>query len=399
MLDSASARLPSRLRHAPRFDVTALVRRLDWTLLAAVAALVAYGVWVLDGITRDDVPGDPGYYVTRQITYAAVGGVGLLAAIFIDPHVYRRARVPLYGLMIGTLLVVLAAGVEVRGSQRWIELAGFRFQPSEFGKLLLVLCLAGFLADRGKRIASSRTTLAAVGIAAVPTGLVFIQPDIGSALVYIAALAGLLFVAGTRWLDLTWLFAAAVLTAIVVLWAAPAMGVQVLKPYQVERLTSFYNPSESPEGATYNVNQSIIAAASGGVTGRGVSGATQTNFDYLPEHATDFVFASLAEQRGFVGAAILLALYLLIVWRALNGIAVARDAFSAIVAGGIAVALLFQIVVNVGMTIGMAPVTGIPLPFVSAGGSSLIMNLVAIGILQAIHARGRASGAPVRIRR
>ena len=133
--------------------------------------------------------------------------------------------------------------------------------------------------------------------------------------------------------------------------------------------------------------------------GRGVSGATQTNFDYLPEHATDFVFASLAEQRGFVGASILLALYLLVIWRALNTIAVARDLFSAIVAGGIAIGLLFQIVVNVGMTIGMAPVTGIPLPFVSAGGSSLIMNLIAIGILQAIHARGRSSAAPIRLRR
>ncbi len=390
MIDSAATRAPGRFRAAgPRTDVLSLARRLDWLMLAAVGALVGYGFWVLDGITRDDVPGNPGYYVVRQATYAAIGAVGLVAAILINPHVYRRARLPLYGVMIGSLLVVLAAGVEVRGSQRWIEFAGFRFQPSEFGKLLLVLCLAGFLADRGKRIGSARTTLAAVGITALPTALVFVQPDIGSALVYAAALGGVLFVAGTRWLDLTALFAAGAIAAVVVLWAAPAMGVQVLKPYQVDRLTSFTDPGDSPESATYNVNQSIIAAASGGVTGRGVTGATQTNFDYLPEHATDFVFASLAEQRGFVGAAILLALYLLVVWRALNCIAVARDAYSAIVAGGIAVAMLFQIVVNVGMTIGMAPVTGIPLAFVSAGGSALIMNMVAIGILQAIHARGR----------
>jgi rod shape determining protein RodA len=301
--------------------------------------------------------------------------------------------------MIGSLLVVLGGGVSVRGSQRWIDVGSFRFQPSEFGKLLLVLCVAGFLADRGKRIAETRTTVVAVGIAAVPTALVFLQPDVGSALVYLAVLASVLFIAGTRWLDLAWLLAAAALVSVVVLWGAPAAGYDILKPYQVQRLTSFTNPSSDPGGATYNVTQSQIAVGSGQTTGRGPGGSTQTNFDYLPEHATDFVFASLAEQRGFVGAVVLLALYLLVIWRALNTIAVARDLFSAIVAGGIAIGLLFQIVVNVGMTIGMAPVTGIPLPFVSAGGSSLIMNLVAIGILQAIHARGRAAAAPIRLRR
>jgi rod shape determining protein RodA len=208
-----------------------------------------------------------------------------------------------------------------------------------------------------------------------------------------------LFVAGTRWLQLAWLLTVATAIGIVVLWAAPAAGVDILKPYQVDRLTAFYHQNDNPGGAGYNVNQSRIAIGSGGPTGRGTSAASQTNLDFLPEHATDFVFASLAEQRGFVGASILLALYLLVIWRALNTIAVARDAFSAIVAGGIAVALLFQIVINVGMTVGMAPVTGIPLPFVSAGGSSLIMNLAAIGILQAIHARGRVAAAPIRIRR
>ena len=390
---------PSRPRSAPAIDIAHLVRRLDWPMLAAVSALLAYGLWLLNGITRDDIPGDPTYNVKHQVVYAAVGVVGLVLAILVNPDVYRRRRVFVFGLMIGSLLVVLGGGVSVRGSQRWIDVGSFRFQPSEFGKLLLVLCLAGFLADRGKRIAETRTTIAAVGIAAVPTALVFLQPDVGSALVYLAVLGAVLFIAGTRWLDLAWLLAAAALIAIVVLWAAPSAGYDILKPYQVQRLTSFTNPSSDPGGATYNVTQSQIAVGSGQATGRGVSGSTQTNFDYLPEHATDFVFASLAEQRGFVGAVILLGLYLLVIWRALNTIAVARDLFSAIVAGGIAIGLLFQIVVNVGMTIGMAPVTGIPLPFVSAGGSSLIMNLVAIGILQAIHARGRAAAAPIRLRR
>ena len=162
----------------------------------------------------------------------------------------------------------------------------------------------------------------------------------------------------------------------------------MLKPYQTARLTGFTNPDRDPAGATYNVNQSITAVGSGGLDGRGVDGATQTRLDYLPEHATDFVFASLAEQRGFFGAALLLGLYLLVVWRGLRVITVARDAFGAIVAGGIVFAFLFQIFVNVGMTMGIAPVTGIPLPFVTVGGSSMVANLIAIGVLQSIHARG-----------
>jgi len=168
----------------------------------------------------------------------------------------------------------------------------------------------------------------------------------------------------------------------------PAAGVHVLRPYQVQRLTGFTHSNSDPSGATYNVTQSKVAVGAGGFKGRGVQGATQTNFDYLPEHATDFVFASLAEERGFVGAAILLCLYLLVVWRALRVITVARDLFSSIVAGGIVVGFLFQIFVNIGMTMGIAPITGIPLPFVSVGGSSMIANLVAVGVLLSIHTRG-----------
>jgi rod shape determining protein RodA len=163
----------------------------------------------------------------------------------------------------------------------------------------------------------------------------------------------------------------------------------VLKGYQTSRLTGFFHPDQDPRGSTYNVTQSMTAVGSGGATGRGVAGATQTSLRFLPEHATDFVFASLAEQRGFLGAGLLLMLYLLVVWRGLRVVAAARDPYSAIVAGGIVFALLFQVFVNVGMTIGIAPVTGIPLPMVSAGGSSMVANLLAIGVLQAIYARGR----------
>ena len=179
-------------------------------------------------------------------------------------------------------------------------------------------------------------------------------------------------------------------------WLLPASGVNVLKPYQQKRITGFLHPGTDPRGSTYNQTQSVTAVGSGGTSGRGVSGATQTSLNYLPEHATDFAFASLAEQRGFLGAGFLLMLYLLVVWRGLKAVAVARDAFSAIAAAGIVFALLFQIFVNVGMTIGIAPVTGIPLPMISVGGSSMVANLLAIGVLQAIYARGRGRGRLVR---
>jgi len=173
-----------------------------------------------------------------------------------------------------------------------------------------------------------------------------------------------------------------------VLWILPAAGHPVLKHYQQQRLTGFMHSDSDPRGASYNVTQSRNAVGAGGLTGRGVKGATQTNLNFLPEHATDFVFASVAEQRGFIGVSVLLLLYLLVIWRGLKVMAGARDAFSAIAAGGIVVALLFQVFINVGMTIGIAPITGIPLPFVSVGGSAMIANLLAIGVLEAIYVRG-----------
>jgi rod shape determining protein RodA len=369
--------------------VAAYVRRLDWLLLGAVAALVGYGLWVVAGVTRDDVVGNEDYFVTRQGFSVAFGCVALVVTTAVDPAVYRRHKRVVFGVMIFLLLVVVALGTEVRGSQRWLDLGFYRFQPSEFSKLLLVLFLAAFLAERGKRVAETRTVAAAVGFAAIPTALVFLQPDIGTALVYGAALTAVLFFAGARWTHLAVLAAIGAFVVTFVLWLGPAAGIQILKPYQTARLTAFANQENDPGGAGYNVDQSITAVGAGGLQGRGVEHATQTNLDYLPEHATDFIFASLAEQRGFVGASILLLLYLLVIWRAIKIVAVARDAFAAAAAGAIAFVLLFQIFVNIGMTIGLAPVTGIPLPFVSFGGSAMVANLAAIGVLQAIAIRGR----------
>jgi rod shape determining protein RodA len=373
---------------------TAFVRRLDWVLLAATVALAAYGLWVVDGITRFDIPGDENHFVTRQAIAAVVGLCGLVVAMLVPLDLVRRHWKLVYGLTLGLMVVVYAVAEEIRSSKRWIDVGPVQFQPSELGKVLFVLALAGFLVEHG-RVTRWRTIFAAVGLGAAPVLLVFLQPDLGTALVYAAALFAVLFFAGVRWRQLLALLTVAVLAALSVLWWLPSVGVEVLEPYQTERLTSLLDPDRDPGGATWNVNQSVTAIGSGGLTGRGVVEASQTRLDYLPEHATDFAFASLGEQRGFVGSAVLLLLYLLVVWRGLRIVTVAGDLYSAVVAGGLVVAFLFQVFVNVGMTMGVAPVTGIPLPFVTVGGSSMVANLVLVGVLQGIHARGNLTRGPL----
>jgi rod shape determining protein RodA len=371
-------------RQAESVGVAERLRRLDWLLLLAHAGVVAYGLWAIDGITAHDAGGSA---ATRQALYAVVGGVLFVAVLLVDPDRYLRLRRPIYFGTLAVMLFVLAAGAATRGSRRWIDVGFFTFQPSEFGKVVFVLALAGFVAERSRSLSLASAPLAVIGYGLGPILLVFVQPDIGTALVYTAALAAVLFVAGVRWLHLGALLAVTVLVALGTLWWLPAAGINVLKPYQAARLTGFTHPANDPRGATYNLTQSITAVGAGGFHGRGVEGATQTRLNYLPEHATDFAFASLSEEHGFFGASILLLLYLLVVWRALKIIAGARDLYCAVVAGGIAVAFLFQVFVNAAMTMGIAPITGIPLPFVSVGGSSMMTNFLAIGILQSIHVR------------
>jgi rod shape determining protein RodA len=369
----------------------AILRSLDWVLLAGIVGLVAVGLWAVSGVTRFDIASNPNYYLDRQIVYVAVGALALLVALFVDPDIYRRFWRPIYIGTVSLIMIVLVVGRAARGSTRWIDLGVITFQPSEFGKLLFVLAIAGFLAERARAGGDVGTTMRVLGLGAIPVVLVMAQPDLGTALVYMAALGAMLFVAGTPWRQLSVLGALAVLLIVTVLWAGPAVGVNFLKPYQKSRLTCFVHPQKCTVDARYNLEQSIAAVGSGQFHGRGPKNATQTRLNFLPEHGTDFVFASYSEQRGFVGASILLALYLLVLWRALRIVAVARDLYCAVVAGGIVLALLFQIFVNIGMTMGIAPITGIPLPFVSVGGSSMIANLAAMGVLLAIHARGRVS--------
>jgi rod shape determining protein RodA len=373
-------------------EVGAYLRHLDYLLIAAVGGVIAYGLWVLTAVTRNDVPGDASYFVSRQEVYIAVGAVLAAVVTAISPDIYRRYAQGLYALAVALLLLVLVVGDDVRGSKRWIEFGSFRFQPSEIGKVLLILFLAAFVANRVRSDTPWKTVWGAVGLASLPMILVFKEPDFGSTLIYGSALLAVLVFGGVPWKHLASLAVVTALIALSVLWFLPSAGVDVLDTYQKDRLIGFVHPDVDPSGTTYNVNQSITAVGSGGIDGRGVAGASQTNMNYLPEHNTDFIFSSLAEQRGFLGAAILLLLYALIAWRGIKIVAIAPSLYTSAVAGAIVFSFLFQVFVNVGMTIGIAPVTGIPLPFVSFGGSSMITTMLMIGLLEAIHVRGCLAG-------
>ena len=386
------ARDPRASRAHVGSEVGAYIRHLDYLLIAAVAGVITYGIWVLTAVTRNDVPGDQTYFVSRQEVYIAVGAVLAAVTTAVSPEIYRRYAKALYALTVTLLLLVLVVGDDVRGSKRWIEFGSFRLQPSEIGKILLILFLAAFVANRARSESPWKTVWGAVGLAALPMLLVFEEPDFGSTLIYGSALLAVLFFGGMPWKHLATLAIVTALIALSVLWFLPASGVDVLDAYQKDRLIGFVHPDVDPSGTTYNVNQSITAVGSGGLNGRGVAGASQTNMNYLPEHNTDFIFSSLAEQRGFLGAAILLLLYAFIAWRGIKIVAIAPSLYTSAVAGAIVFSFLFQVFVNVGMTIGIAPVTGIPLPFVSFGGSSMITTMLMIGVLEAIHVRGRLAG-------
>jgi rod shape determining protein RodA len=305
----------------------------------------------------------------------------------------REFKLPIYGALIGLNLLVLGLGSVARGSRRWIDLPFFRAQPSELGKVLLILALAGFVTDRVRRLDERRTTARIMLLALAPALLVIIQPDLGTGMVYIVVAVAILFVAGTSWKHLVALFALFAVGAALVLAAAPAVGIHPLKPYQVQRLTGFLHPSHDPRDQTYQINQSLIAIGAGGKTGRGVEHATQTGGNFLPEHHTDFIFSVVGETYGFAGAAIVLSLFALLIWRALRILTMAKNLFGTLVAGGILAMLMFQVFVNVGMTIGIMPITGVPLPLMSFGGSSMLVTFVALGLLQSIHAQARIASA------
>jgi rod shape determining protein RodA len=371
------------LRRSRRVGAFGRARRLDWLMLFAIVGVASLGLDVIGTGSGGES------FVIRQEVYLALGGIALCFFSFFDIERLRRLEWPLYVGTIGLVAVVFLLGFSTRGSRRWIQFPFFQFQPSELGKLTLLLALAALIARNAGRIGTLRFVLMCIAYAALPAGLVFVEPDFGTALVYLASLVCVLFVAGVRLRHLALLGGVAAILAVAVLWALPAGGVEVLKPYQVDRLTSFLHPDRNTLAEGYNQSQAKIAVGSGGLVGRGKSGATQTLNDFLPERRTDFVFAVLGEERGFVGAMLLLGLYLVILWRVLRAVAVARTLYARLICAGVFGWLLASIFISVGMTIGIAPVTGIPLPLLSAGGSSTITVLAAIGVVQGIQLRAR----------
>ncbi len=369
---------------------------IDPLMLLATVGLTAASIYVVGTATQDDIAGDPNYFVYRQAAYAGVGFVLMLLMTRFDYSRLREWKLGVYAFLIASILLVYAVGVSARGSKRAISLPFFSLQPSELGKLLLVVALSAFMVDRIRRLTDRETTSRMVLLAVVPAMLVIAQPDLGSGLVYLAILGAVLFVAGTPWTHFAALGALTAVAIVVVVVAAPAVGVEVLKPYQQDRLTAFLNPGDNQSREAYQVNQSLTAIGSGGKTGRGDE-ATQTKLDFLPEHHTDFVFSVVGEEFGFVGAALILSLFALLIWRALRTLTMAKNFYGALVAGGITAMLMFQVFVNVGMTIGIMPITGIPLPLMSYGGSSVITTLMAIGLLQSIHAQARETAAVKRL--
>jgi rod shape determining protein RodA len=365
---------------------------LDPLLTLAVVGLGICSIVTLGAATKNLIPSQPHYYVDRQTTYLIVGVVLMLALSRLDYARLRPLKGTLYGLLLFTILAVLALGHTARGSQRAINLPFFSFQASELGKVLLTLALAALVVDRARRLRERQTTALVMLAALVPAMFVIAQPDLGSGMVYVVIAFTLLFVAGVSWRHLAALIALALVALTFVLVAAPAAGVHVLKPYQVQRLTAFLHPSTNPQKEGYQQEESKIAIGSGQKTGRGPN-ASQSKLGYVPENHTDFIFSAVGEQYGFVGAGLVLALYGLLIWRALRILVMSKDLFGTLVAAGVAAMLMFQVFVNVGMTIGIMPITGVTLPLMSYGGSSVITTLLAVGLLQSIYIQARASQA------
>jgi rod shape determining protein RodA len=361
---------------------------LDPLLFGAALGLIGFSLFTLKAVTGGDIPHDPYFYVVRQAIYAVLGLALMLAIARVDYSRFRELRVGLYTAMMASIVLVLLLGQATRGSRRWIELPFFTFQPSELGKVLLITALAGFAIDRGRRINDRQQTARLLVMGFVPALIVFMQPDLGTAITYVVITLAILFVVGARWTHFALLGALLTAAVTAVLVIAPAIGHPVLKGYQQERLTSFLNPSSDPRDATYQIDQSLIAIGSGGKVGRGAD-STQTENGFVPDRTTDFIFSVVGERFGFVGAAFVLSLYALLIWRALRIMTLSKNLYGSLIAGAIAAMFMCQVFVNIGVAIGIMPVTGIPLPLMSFGGSSVVVMLMAVGLLQSIYVQAR----------
>ena len=373
----AMPRAASPLHDRPTFR---RLEQIDPYLLLATLLLVAYGVVIAYSTSVEDrTTSDPFQVVERAVVFAALG-LGLMAAVAYFDYAWFGVFAPLlYLLTIGLLILVLAIGHNILGGQRWVTIAGQKFQVSEFAKVLMIVVLAKWFADRHDRIRSPLVLLGALVLLVPPWALVYRQPDLGTSLVFVAIFFGMAFIAGARLWQLASLVAVGI-ASFPLVWS-------LLQGYQRARLTAFLDPFADPQGAGWNIIQSLIAIGSGQAMGKGLTAGTQSPLGYLPIAESDFVFAGLAEDLGFVGSVILFALFAVLLIAALRIAFRARDPFGTYVAGGVVAMLAFQIVVNVGMAMSLMPVTGIPLPFISHGGSSLLSICLALGMLQSIAMR------------
>ena len=384
-----------RARPAPFSSRPGIAERLgipymDPLLLLAGVALIGFSIFTLAEATLHDVPGSPYYYVERQSIYAGAGLIGLFALTQVDYSRFRELRVGIYSLMIASISLVFLFGAAARGSRRSFNLPFFNFQPAELGKVLLVLALAGFVIDGARRGSPRQRTARYLLLGLAPAALVFLQPDLGTSLVLGVVTLAVMFLAGIRWSHFVAITAGLAVMVTGVLVVAPALGTPVLHGYQEQRLTSFLHPSQDPRDAGYQQSQAKIAIGSGEKTGRG-DHATQTRLDFVPERTTDFIFAVIGERFGFLGAAFVLSLFALLIWRALRIVTLSKNLYGTLVAGGITAMLMFQVFVNVGMSLGIMPITGIPLPLMSYGGSSVLATFLAIGVLESVHMQAQLS--------
>lgn len=354
------------------------IRHIDWPLVAIVMLLAAYGALLIYSATANSV----GYYYLRlQIVWIVIGFIGMALMASFDYLKLRTYSGMIYGVAVGLLLVVFIIGRIVLGAQRWIPLGPLSIQPSELSKIALIIILATLLSKKKEGAVDNRDVWIAVGYTIALIFLVFIQPDLGTALVFAAIAAGMLYAAGVNLWILAGLGATAGVCSIL------AVKLNILHQYQVNRLLIFLNPQSDPTGAGYNIAQSKIAIGSGQFLGRGLLLGSQTRLNFIPHGSTDFIFAVLGEQLGFIGAVLLVILYGLLLWRITKIALGSRELFGTLLAVGVLSALLFQAFINVGMNIGIMPVTGIPLPLISYGGSSFLTTMIEIGLVLSVAMR------------
>ena len=362
------------------------LRDFDPILLLAALGLVTLGTLLIysGSLNRFGPPGafDLSHPVVRQATFAGIGVVLALLLARIDYRLLGTLSIGLYIAALAALAFLLIAGEATYGSRRWIEIGGTQVQPSEIAKLIIIIVLAKYLSDRHEAIGTLRVFLTSLAIVAVPTALVFAEPDLGSAVIFIAIWLGMVLVAGARWRHLLGLLGVGIV-------AVPFAFLGLVTDYQRERIALWLDPGSDPLGAGFQSLQAEIGIGSGGVFGKGLTEGAQTQLDYLRTETTDYVFSVLGEELGFVGAIVLFALFIVLLWRGLRVAELSRDMFGRLLATGIVIFILLQAFINIGVNVGLLPVTGIPLPFVSQGGSSLITLLLGLGILQSILLRHR----------